>query len=85
MKILIIKLKLLSTRQLAGNVPGEPVYEMDCQDDDKKVIIIIVIIINLFELNCDASSCSWKKLPQEIKEAVAQSVMMKLPPGYTSC
>ena len=40
---------------------------------------------NFFEFNCDASSCSWKKLPQELKEAVAESVMMKLPPGYTSC
>jgi len=40
---------------------------------------------NLFEFNCDASSCSWKKLPQELKEAVSESVMMKLPTGYTSC
>ena len=40
---------------------------------------------NLFEFNCDASSCSWKTLPQELKEAVSESVMMKLPTGYTSC
>ena len=44
--------------------------------------LIVQFMKHLLKLNCDASSCSWIKLPLELKKAVKYAVVMSLPPTY---
>ena len=44
--------------------------------------LIVQYYEHLLKLICDASSCSWTKLPLELKKAVDNAVVMSLPPSY---
>jgi len=44
--------------------------------------LIIQYMEHLLKLNCDSSSCSWTKLPLELKKGVRAAVVMSLPPNY---
>ena len=44
--------------------------------------LIVQFNKHLLKLRCDASSCSWTKLPLELKKGVRHAVVMSLPPSY---
>ena len=41
--------------------------------------VIVQVFDNLYELNCDISSCSWTILPQRLKKGVIFATLLALP------
>ena len=35
-----------------------------------------------YELSCDTTSCTWRRMKQKLSKAVRNAVMMYLPPGF---